>query len=58
MPPLKSEEEMDVMSSVDESDVELMSKDTLEYICDGSQSHLSINRREARYKIRDHIKQV
>ena len=33
-----------------------MSTDMLEDIRDGSQSHPSINRREARYKICDHIK--
>ena len=49
---------MDAMSSGDESDAEPMPTDMLEYICDGSQSHPSINRREARYKIRDRFKQV
>ena len=44
------------MSSGDESEDEPMSADTLEDIHDGSQSHLSVNRREACYKIRDHIK--
>ena len=44
------------MSSDDNSDAEPMSTDMLEDIPDGSQSHLSINSREARYKIRDHIK--
>ena len=34
-----------------------MSTDMLENICAGSQYHPSINRREARYKINDHIKQ-
>ena len=29
----------------------------LEEICDGSQSHTNVNRRESRYKICDHIKQ-
>ena len=55
--PLISEEEMDVMSSVEESDDETMSTDMLENIRDGGQPHLSINRREARYKIRDCFKQ-
>ena len=45
MPPLSSEEEMDVMSSVNESDAEPMSTDMLEDIRDGSQSHPSLNRR-------------
>ena len=48
---------MDAMSSGDESDTEPMSTEILEYIRDGSQSHLIINRRYARYKIGDHIKQ-
>ena len=54
---LISEEEMDVMSSGYEYDAEPMSTDMLEDIRDGSQSHMSINRIEARYNIRDHIKQ-
>ena len=44
------------MSSGDYSGAETMSTDMLEDICNGSQSHLSINRIEAHYKIRDHIK--
>ena len=42
---------MDVISSRDESDAEFMSTDMLEDICDGSQYHPNINRREAQYKI-------
>ena len=45
------------MYSGDESDDEPMSMEILEDIRDGSQSHPNVNRREARYKIRDHIKQ-
>ena len=48
---------MDVMSSGDEYDNEPMSTDMLEDISDGSQSHLIINSREARYRIRDPVKQ-
>ena len=44
------------MSSGDESDAKPISTDMLEDIHDGSQSHPSINRREALYKIHDHIK--
>ena len=33
-----------------------MSTDTLEDIRDGSESHLSVNRRDKCYKIRDRIK--
>ena len=47
---------MDVMSSGNDSDAKPMSTDMLEYICDSSQSHPCINRREARYKVRDQIK--
>ena len=39
-----------------ESDSEPMSADMLEEICDRRQSHMSINMREVRYKIRDQIK--
>ena len=45
------------MSSDNESDAEPMYTDMLEDICDGSQSCPSINRREARYKIRGCITQ-
>ena len=48
---------MDAMDSDDKSEDEAMSTEMLEEIWQGSQSHLSVNRREARYKIRDHIKQ-
>ena len=44
------------MSSVDESFTEPMSTYMLEDICDGSQSHLGINRIKARYNICNHIK--
>ena len=57
MPPLLSEEEMDVMSSVYESDNEPMSTEMLEDIIDGSKSHTGIHRRDTRYKICDCIKQ-
>ena len=55
--PLISKEEMDVMYSGDESDAELMSTDMLENICDESQFHPSINRKEASYNISDRFKQ-
>ena len=47
---------MDEMSSGDESYAEPMSTDMLEGINDISQSHPSINTREAHYKIRDRFK--
>ena len=41
---------MDVMDSGDESYDESMSTDMLEDIRDGIKSHLSLNRRETRYR--------
>ena len=58
MPPLISEEEMGAMSSGNGFDAEPMSADMLEDIRDRSQSLPSINRRDTRYKIRDHFKQM
>ena len=48
---------MDAMDSGDESDHDLISTEMLEDICDGSQTHPNVNIREARYKIRDRIRQ-
>ena len=45
------------MDSGDESDHDLIPMDILEDIHDRSQTHPNINRREARYKIHDCIKQ-
>ena len=57
MPPLLSKEDTDVMDSVNESDHDIISTEMLEDVCDRSQTRPNVNRREARYKIRDHIKQ-
>ena len=48
---------MDAIISGDESDHDLISTDMLEDIHDGIQTHPNVNRREARYKIRDYIRQ-
>ena len=56
MRPLPSKEEIYAMDSGDESDNEPMSTEMLEDIRGGSQSHLKVNSREARYKIYDRIK--
>ena len=45
MPPIISEEEIDVMDSGDDFYDEPMYEEMLENICDGSKSHLSVNRR-------------
>ena len=48
---------MYAMDSGDESDHDLIYTDVLEDIRDVSKSHLNINKREARYKRRDSIRQ-
>ena len=48
---------MDAMDSGGETDHGPISTEMLEDICDKSWYHLNVNRREARYKILDHIKQ-
>ena len=45
------------MGSGDESDHDLIYTEILEDICDRSQTHTNVNRREALYKICDHIRQ-
>ena len=47
---------MGAMDSSDESDHDPISTEILEDICDGIQYHPNVNRRVARYKIRDRIK--
>ena len=50
-------QDTDAINSDDYSYHDLISTEMLEYICDGSQTHPNVNRREARYKIRDRIRQ-
>ena len=52
-----SEQDMDAINSGDESDNDLVSTEMLEDIRDGGQTHPNVNRIEARYKIRDSIRQ-
>ena len=53
---MMSEQDMDAINYGDESDHDLISTEMLEDIRDGSQTHTNVNRREACYKIRDHIR--
>ena len=53
-----SKQDMDAINFGDDSDHDLISTEMLEYIRDGSQTHPNVNRREARYKIRDRIRQI
>ena len=48
---------MENIDSSDESNHDLISKEMLQDICDGSQTYPNVNKREARYKIRDHVRQ-
>ena len=52
-----SKQDMYAINSGDESYHDLVSTEMLEEICDESQTHLNINRREERYKIHDCIRQ-
>ena len=51
------EQDMEYINSGDELDHDLIYTEILEDICDGSQIHPNVNRRKARYKIRDRIRQ-
>ena len=53
---MMSEQDMKNINSGDESDHDLISTEMLEDICDRSQTHLNVNRREACYKISDCIR--
>ena len=53
---MMSEQDMDAINSSDESDHDFISMEMLEYIRDEGQTHPNVNRREARYKIRDRIR--
>ena len=52
-----SEKDTEDINSGDESNHHLISMEILVNIRDGSQTHSDVNRREARYKIRDCIRQ-
>ena len=52
-----SEQDMENLDSIEESDHDLISTEMLEDICDGSQTHPNVNKRVARYKIRDRVMQ-
>ena len=54
---MMNKQDMENLDSNQKSDHDLISTETLEDICDGSQTHLTVNKRESRCKIRDRIKQ-
>ena len=54
---MMSEQDMENLDSNEESDHDLISTDMLEDIRDGIQTHPNVNKMEARYKIRDRVRQ-
>ena len=54
---MMSEQDMENIDSNEQSDHDLISTEMLEDIRDGSQTHPIINRRKARYKICDRVRQ-
>ena len=53
---MMSEQDMENLDFSDASDHDLISTEMLEDIRDGSQTHPNVNKREARYKIRDRVR--
>ena len=51
------EQDMENLDSNEKSDHDIISTDMLEDIRDGSQTHPNVNKREARYEIRDRVRQ-
>ena len=54
---MMSKQDMENIDSSDESEHDLISTEMLQDIRDGSQTHPTVNKREARYKIRDRVRQ-
>ena len=54
---MMSEKDMENLDEIEKFDDDLISTDTLHDIRDGNQTHLKINKREARMAIHDRIKQ-
>ena len=54
---MMSEQDMENLDSSDESDNDHISTEMLEGIHEGNQTYPNVNRREARYKIRDCVRQ-
>ena len=54
---MMSKQDMENIDSNEQLDHDLISTEMLEDICDGSQTHPNVNKKEARYKIRDRVRQ-
>ena len=50
---MMSKQDMENINCGDESDHDVISTEMLEDMCDGSQTHPNVNKKEACYKIRD-----
>ena len=48
---------MENLDSNEQSDHDIIYTEMLEDICDGSQTHPNVNKRESSYKIRDSVRQ-
>ena len=53
---MMNEQDMEDLDSNEKSDYELISMETLEDIRDGSQTHPTVNKREARYELLDCVR--
>ena len=54
---MMSKQDMENLDSNEKSDHDIMFTEMLEDIRDGSQTHANVNKKETRYKIRDHVRQ-
>ena len=54
---MMNEQDIENIDSNENSDNDHISTETLNDIRDGSQTHPNVNKREARYKIRDCVRQ-
>ena len=54
---MMSKQDIGNLNSSDESDHDIIPTDMLHDICDGSQTHPNVIKREARYKIGDRVRQ-
>ena len=54
---MMNEQDMKNLDSNEQSDHDLISTEMLEDICDRSQTHPNVNKKDARYEIRDRIRQ-
>ena len=54
---MMNEQDMEILDENEHSDHDIISTKVLEDIRDGSQTHPNVNKREARYEIRDRVSQ-